>query len=422
MKRLYLLPLLLLLLSLPSCKDDTDDPAPVQEPEVPVSEPEVKEVNFDFRYDPLPKGTENIELIVSQKDSVVLLDTLISARTNHKLMVKSADTKFDVTTILADPATDTYTMRTYVQVNLDKWHIVEGLSYLVRSKAEPATIYYTNLPDYSNLPKGRWTFTGEQTFEWGAQYSSGEMTLHYERLLPRDMAYMMIERIGKYTLTEVTSAETYVDFSKAKPTATQKHVAPEGATRFSSTIFGYPKAGDYNKLMVLQITSTPTEHKLQFPPTGIEEFELRQFYVSSDGYSHIYSTVVSSIPAEADYFLPASDFTLVKTDFNDFQISFGQDKPSTYTTEWFYESTNLNVNWQIFLSPEETAFNPQGFLERLSPASLKDKDLSGLSLKQVISRTADNYDHQSMHDYLNNPEAFLKIEQRRYRQIIKHLK
>lgn len=413
MKKLYLLPLLLFI-SLSSCNDETDYPIP--RPEVPVSEPEVKEVSFDFRYDPLPEGTENIELIVSQKDNVVLLDTLISARTNHKLMVKSSDTKFDVTTIFSDPATDKYTIRTYVQVNPDNWHIVEGITHLVRGETEPATIYYTNLPE------GKWTFTGEQTFEWGGKYDDGEMILHYDRLLPREMTYMMIERIGKYILAEVTSAETHVDFSNAKPTATQKHVAPEGATRYSSGVLGYPKAGDYNKFMLLYLTSAPAEHNLQYPPTGIEEFELNQFYVSSDGYSHNYFTVGPTIPAEADYFLPASDFTLVKSDFNDFQISFGQDKPSTYTMEWDYESTNLNANWQIFLSPEETAFNPQEYIERLNSASLKDKDLSGLSLTRVVSRTAENYNHQSMHDYLNNPEAFMRKEQRQYRLVSKQLK
>lgn len=148
----------------------------------------------------------------------------------------------------------------------------------------------------------------------------------------------------------------------------------------------------------------------------IKEFELSLFYKDAEGYRHTYYHSGASVPTEMP-FIPKSDFTVTKAELNDFQIKFAEDKPTTYTMLW--ESGDLHASWRIFSSPEETAFKPKDFLENLGTVSLEGKSVSGFTIKNLSSYKAEGYNHQSMNDYNNNPEAYLRKDLREYREIRK---
>ncbi|WP_162055955.1 hypothetical protein [Pontibacter pamirensis] len=407
MKKLYLLPLLFLQV-LTSCKDGEDDPTPQLEPQIPS-------VSFNFRLDPQPEGTEEYELVVSQKDGEVLLDTVIAARTEHTLKVKSADTKFDVTTIYSNPADSKHAIRTYVQVNPDNWHIDERISRTVWSETVPATITYANIPYDGDTRFAAKQNTGT-TFSW--PYSTGSLRVSYSRLLPTDLTYLLVPSLGKYIFAEVTSPETHVDFSNAITAEARKYTWPTGVTNRASVLLGYTKAGDYSKTMILYLQNRRPEdtYDVLFPTTVIEEFESILNYTDADGYRHNYVKSGTTVPTEMP-FIPKSDFTVTKSEANDFQIQFAENKPTTYTMLW--ESGELNASWRIFASPEETGFKPEDFLENLSAVFLEGKNLGGFALKNLISQKAEGYSHQSINDYNNTPEAYLRKELREYRGITK---
>jgi len=63
---------------------------------------------------------------VSQKGGKVLLDTLIATSTKHELVVKSLDTKFDVTTVCSFPAYSETEIRTcLVLKSMDSANTIE---------------------------------------------------------------------------------------------------------------------------------------------------------------------------------------------------------------------------------------------------------------------------------------------------------
>lgn len=208
----------------------------------------MKAVSFNFRFDPSPEETEIIELIVSQKDGEVLLDTLIAARKEHALVVKSVDTKFDVTTVYSDPATSKYSMRTYVQVNPDNWHINERIKLIELGETEPATLYYDNIPYWWDMQ-----FATKQNWDYSARDSEqgAGLIVEYDRLLPTDLVYLLLPYIGEYIFTEVTSPKTHVNFLGASKAVKRKYNRPAGVTEFGSFLNGYTKAGDYSKPMKL---------------------------------------------------------------------------------------------------------------------------------------------------------------------------
>jgi hypothetical protein len=407
----YLFPLLLFL-ALSSCKEEKDNPAP---------QVDAKAVSFNFRLDPLPEETKDFELIISQKDGQVLLDTMLQARTKHELKVNSEDTKFNVTTIYSNPATKKYSMRTYVQVNPDNWHIDDGIYIKTEEQPLNTTIYYNNAISSTHNPSDAFVHFGAKQVQLFRFSFHGKNTdavkIEYGRSFETDLAYLLLADQGKYIFAEVTSPEAHVDFSNAGTAIKRKYNRPAGVPPLTSVLFGYTKAGDYSNPITLYLTSrNPEEYDLQFPQTMIEEFELMLSYMEFRGYIHQYWHVGSTVPKEMAL-LPKSDFTVTKSLLNDFQVEFSEDKPSTYDLLWWSRTANLNADWQVFLSPEETAFNMEGFIEKLSAASLKGKTLSDFRLYRVMSQTAKDYTHQSMHDYLNNPQAYLRKELRQYRRI-----
>ncbi|GAA4431363.1 hypothetical protein GCM10023188_18820 [Pontibacter saemangeumensis] len=422
MKKLYLLPLLCFL-TLASCKDDKELPVPQPEPEVPVPgepdpETEAKEVAFSFRYDPRPEGIEDFELILSLNDSIILLDTLIAARTHHNLVVKSDKTKFDVTTVYSDPATGKYTMKTYVQVNPNNWHVKDYRTRTVQGETQVSTVHYSNVTDIK-----RHRFSSEGTNRYEGDFHRDNLTMKYDRLLPSDLTYLLLPNTGKYIFAEAGTEETHVDFSEAITAERHMFNKPPGVDAITAFLWGYAKAGDYSKQLLLYAhTSMPgDDYNLLYPSTVIEEFELGLSYDDAEGSRHSYGYAGTTVPTEVDM-LAKADFTVTRAEFDNFGIEFEEDGPMSYEMMWEPRESDLNAQWYVYLSPEETTFNAKEFLGNLGAELLEGKDTTRFSLSFISSMKAEGYTFQSYHDYLNNQEAYLRKEMRQYRLISKRFR
>ncbi|WP_242917814.1 hypothetical protein [Pontibacter liquoris] len=368
---------ILLLTLLLGC-DTEKESAPVPEPT-----PTTKTFDFSYRYDPDSPEIKEFELAISQKDGKVLLDTLLATGKDHALKVKSKDAKFDFTTIYFNPALGRYSVATYIQVNKNQWHIDETSKPVVRGATEPATIYYSNMPN-----DALYHFESKQPGSWVAIWDTDTQTIKYRRLLPNDLVYMWVPGYKKYMFTEVTSAETYVDFSKANVAEVRKFVRPAGVTNLGVTLFGYTKAGDPNSKLLLYFPFLPSkEYDLQFPSTVIEQFDLYIGYTDAGGYFHSYHHIGQTIPTAMD-FAATSDFTVIKSEIDDFQIQIGKDKPDRYFTFWQAEQDALRAQWYIYFPTDDTALKPKTFLENLKTKSLAGKDLSLFRPKNVYSEKA----------------------------------
>lgn len=378
------------------------------EENTPMPDQTISDFNFSFRYDPVQENVKEYELLVSQKDGKVLLDTLIATRTKHALKVKSNDSKLNVTLITLDEANkNRYAIRTYTQVNPDNWHIIDGFSTVVKDETVNGEIRYTNIPYESRAffrtKQSNWT-----GLSWPKPADNYLIAL-YLRVQPTDLAYLLLPSHGKYMFTEVTSGLMTVDFSNASTSTKRKYNRPSNISKFRTFLYGYPKAGDYTKQQELFMSDhmPSDEYDLQFPSTVIEEFELDVYYTDADGYQHRYNYIGSDVP-ETMPFASKSNFMVNKLDFNDFQVTFTEDKPSTYFTYWISTDANLNASWYIYSSPEETSYNPKQILEDLKPKLLTGKILPPFKLSSVQTHKAKDYTHPTYYDYYGNPEARAK--------------
>ncbi|MFD2247542.1 hypothetical protein [Pontibacter ruber] len=409
--RTKLLASLLFISTLLSCDSEKDTaPAPAPEP--------IKTFGFSFRYDPVPRTIKDYELIVSQKDGSILLDTLVTAGSHHALKVKSNETKFDVTTIIKIPETTNHILKTYVNVNPDKWHIDEGFSTFGSRTTERSELRYYNIPyDRTHIFSSK---QAEGTASSWPNTTDNILFLNFARLLPTDLAYILLVNYEKYLFTEVSSTKMDIDFSGANTALRKKYDRPAGATDFRSFLFGYTKAGDYaNRMLLYNSDRQPSdEYDFLYPSTTIEEFEFNLIYTDAKGYRHSYRNISTLLPSVMN-FAAESDFIVAKQGFNDFEIKFGEDKPSSYLVFWVAKDVTTQAQWYTYSSPDEKNIIPKDFLENLKAKSLAGKNLSTFKLYSVQTEKARGYTHQTLRDYLANPEALRKKEMKQTRLIEK---
>lgn len=408
---------LLLLGTLMACeKDETTinpDPAPGTAPDKAV-----QNYSFNFRYDPAQVNVKEYELILSQKDGEVLLDTLISTRSTHALQVRSGETELDITTIFKNPETGKIYIKSYLQIQPVNWHIDEGFSSIVKGEEGGGRINYTNIPYDS-----KFIFASKQAN--GTASSTPNTTdnlrfVNYNRLLPTDLVYILLLNHEKYMFTEVSSAITDVDFSGAETALKKKYTTPANITKYRSFLYGYDKAGDYSKRLFLYTSDIQPsdDYDVLYPSTVIEEFELNSFYTDAQGFRHAYSYLGAALPEEIG-FAAEADFKVNKSEVNDFQAEFGEDKPSSLLTYWTANQASLEAYWYIYASPEETAYKPQDFLDKLKAQTLAGKNTSAFSLSIVQSQKAEGFSYQALRAYYANPDALRRKELKQSRLIQK---
>lgn len=383
--------------------DKQQDPQPVAE----TSE-------FNFRYDTYPK-VENFELILTQNDGSVLLDTLLASHKNHSISVKSADTKFNVTTLLFDQASGWYDVKTYTQINPSNWHI-NSSGTTTTSQREETKITYTNLPsDDSNM-----NFSSLNSGSWGFMGFGNTFTVDFNRLLPSDKTYLILPNYGKYILTDITTTQKTIDFSEARNTIKTQYNKPAGITNFRASLYGYASGGLSNhRLRLFGGRARPTsEYDLQYPPTSFDLFDLNLYYLDSDKNLHFYIYKgISTVPTEIE-FLGEADFDVTSSEFNDFQITFDTNKPTIYSTLWTStDTTKLKANWKVYASPEDNKFKPRTFLEKLYSKSLADKPLPAFKLVFTASQKAKDRDYQEFLDHLLNPTVRKNDPIKHFREI-----
>ncbi|MFD2247541.1 hypothetical protein [Pontibacter ruber] len=398
------------LLSCDSEKDTAPAPAPAPEP-API-----KTFDFSFRYDTHMEGAKDFELILSQEDGKVVLDTLIAFNTDHKLRIKSGDTKYDLTTVLFNAPNNSYWVETYVQVNPDKWHLrysmTSNTSPIEREKAE---VTYTNIPNDKDM-----YFWSKGSTGYMATWNAGTLKFaNYTRSLPTDLAYIILPNYGKYMFTELTSNKTTVDFTEAGNTGKRKYTKPAGITNFRTYLYGYTKEDEKTKQnLYSSLISLSNEYDLHFPPTGIEVYDLEVTYTDAGSYLHSYKYYGNQIPTEID-FAPTSDFSVSTSGFEDFTVTFTDDKPSIYNMYWAATDASFDARWNVYSSPEKSSFKPKAFLEGLKSKTLEGKNVSAFKLSYVRSQKMKDHSYQAILDIMANPALSLYKEVKQSRIIRK---
>ncbi|SFH08195.1 hypothetical protein [Pontibacter chinhatensis] len=405
--RTKLLASFLFISTLLSCGPDKEStPVPTPEP--------VKTFDFSFRYDTYLKA-KDYELILSDKDGKVLLDTLLAVNSNHSLSVKSEDTKHDLTTILLDSTNNICVMETFLQVNPDKWHLnFSPTTSSTSFKHEKAEIIYTSVPYDRNFHfRTKYRFGSGYTASWPG---NNFVIKDFDRAVPTDLAYILLPSHGLYLFTELTSSQTTADFSEAGKTEKRKYKKPSNVTDYKTNLVGFTKAGDPDSRLDLYWSNfyPSEEYDLQFPPTGIEEFDLGVSYEDADGYFHNYHYSGKQIPTEID-FSTTSDFTVSKSEFDDFMISFTTDKPDIYNSHWVAIDPSHTVNWIVYGSSDVTSYRLKTFLEGLKSKKFAGLDLPQLELLTVSTLKFKNHTYQ---EYLNikanaSLSSYNKVEQSR---------
>ncbi|MER2998455.1 hypothetical protein [Pontibacter populi] len=404
--RKLILSSLLFIVTLSSCETEKDE----------LPQPSSHDYDINFQYDTPSKDIKDIELILSQENGTILLDTILASTKKHSLKVRTTDTKIYLTTIHYNASSNEYFIRTYVKVKAPTdWHIDEFADpSTATSQYERAKIIYNNLPPYDAGFHYMTRDPGSTRTSW----SGSTLSIDYDKLLPTDVAYLLLPKYGKYILTELTSAQTTIDFSGSSNTIKQKYNRPAGASNYMIFLNGFLTAGNYSKPLNLYwpAIAASNEYDLQYPSKGIAEFDLQVQYTAADNSRHTYLYSGSTVPDDIDL-APKAESSVIKSGYDAFSIAFGQDKPSVYSTLWSFKNPEFNAKWIVYFSPDETNFAPEAFLANLKSQKLQGKVLSPGRLANTFTQKAPGYSYQAFLDYQANPDAQKKKEMKQIRKI-----
>ncbi|RAU83728.1 hypothetical protein [Pontibacter arcticus] len=396
----------------------------------PTPEP-VNQFNITFKAPYL--ATAEFEVLISQQDGKVLLDTLLNAAYDHPLKITSKDAKLNITTITKytdiDPAY--YGISTFMQVDPDTWEITESYdnfygaaSYTHTAQARSKITY--NIPTLNkNFNYYDHYFSATNYPGSGGTYSSDNYDITYQRMLPSSLTYLLLPQRGKYFFKEVTTDNVRVEESEAKDVTKHNFILPEKFTVNSVYLDGYQKAGIYQDPLKIYHTvmvnifyppaEKPSLPHLMYPEKIFEEYELLTTLGDADKNAYSYYSVVKNIPADLS-FISKPNYNIVSKAFNNFKIEFSKEKPTYYALHLLTDAKVLHSNWLVQLPAEMTSFNADNFIKSLNPKLLRDKNLNSFNIKTVIIADATGYGYQDFFGYVFDSE---ELQKKKIRQFLK---
>jgi hypothetical protein len=355
-------------------------------------------VPVSFLYHPHIPGIQSFELIVSNLDGSLILDTMELTDLHVRFSLRSRGQRVNVTVIHYDDASFQYTANSFLGVDPSKWNTVtDQVSYYSPVYAPPytsATIHYLNAPTgdpyfiNSSYPSGPVINPGSGTIDVSYARHSGVYN------------YLLIPSLGLYNFyMPKTDADT-VDLSGMDTAVSMNFTKPSGYKLIFSNLNGYMDTSNF--LNYLWLYCNPliySGYDLEYPQKMVQKYEFYGQWLSTNKDQNEYYSFSNSIPASIP-FVDDSYFQLGSVDPDSFSVQFPGGNPSYYRTQW----TSSNVTWNLYASPGTTLLHPMSFLTGLRSRLLHSADLSGLGHPAFSFELAQGLDYDGYLNYIFMPD------------------
>ncbi|WP_162426840.1 hypothetical protein [Pontibacter pudoricolor] len=382
---------------------------------------------------PAPSITE-YEVLISQQDGKLLLDTLLSSSVPvHTLQVKSEQQKINITTVTKytdiDPAY--FVVNSFIQVDPNNWQISDAFenfdlekTYSSSTKSRSVIRYTLPVDNTVSEPYNGKYFAATNNYGFSSIQSSGVLSVNYDRTMPSSMTYLLLPELGKYFFKEVSSGDVIVDQAEAGNVVKHNFILPQSFTFHSVNLFAYQQADSYTDPLELYNTGSirsnypnfdKPSHHLMYPSQIFKEYELRVGLVDENQNLYLFYNIVKDIPTDLNS-VTKPNYSIVNKTFKNFSIEFPKEKPTYYSLILTSERSKLYSTWLVQLPADITSFNAEEFLYNLSPKLLKNEDLSTFSPNRISLTSAAGYNYQDFFTYVFSPE---KLKERKLKQYVR---
>jgi len=388
MKRLSASALFLTVL-LFSCKKDND----------PTPPPPVGSMNINLLIAP---NTLNEEIIISESNGKVLLDTVARIKTSLVATLRTNETLLDFTDIGYDTASDRYIITTYKGVDPSRWVSMFRTDYAIPIDPLPsrrAAMYYKNVPpvSFAYLRLSDFISSGSDSWVTGP----GTLSLKYTQHGSNNYLYTLFPLSGLYNFHIPQGLDDTIDLAHIDTAVMLNFNKASDYTMQPTNLFGFMDTTDFSKIVWLWSGPSTTSGlpDVEYPKKLVQKYELFASATNNNrGYAQYYS-YADSVPSTLP-FPDESFYSLSASQYNNFSVSFHGAHPSYYSTIW---NQSNKINWRIFASPDSTSLNPQKLLSSLNSITLRGKDVSNLALTSFQFENVKGMDYAGFFTYEHDP-------------------
>jgi hypothetical protein len=337
---------------------------------------------------PNDQGSQTFELIVSQPNGVILLDSVASINIPVIATLHTNDSLVDVTTVRFIQGSNNYGVNVFKGVNAATLSTTALGSYKLQTQVgttAPANIAYTNVPSgiYSGAGSLNNTlFTNFPGNEFTGLNLSGNILQVYYNQSAGNYAYLLMPTVGLYNLHMPTSTADTVDLTNMDTalSLTFNRTYPFTVVQAGSSFIGIPDTTNLNQIIGFSSIFQPYSRSgvdFEYPKVTVEMYEL---YVAAEdstgdyGYYYYGSNIPTTLP-----FPRASDFLITSKQASGFSVSFPGTMPSYYRTQW----NSASVIMSIYASADSGSQKPLTWLTGLHSSLLESVSYSGLTLSQI---------------------------------------
>jgi hypothetical protein len=405
MKSAIYLFILSILMSFLACKKSDVTP--------PNNTPPTGTMQINLTY-PNDDGTQTFELIISQSNGVILLDTVAALNTPVIATLHTNDNLVDLTTVRFITGTNKYTVSVFKGVNASTITTAWLGSYKLQTHigtTTPAKIIYTNVPGgiYSGAASLNNTlFTNFPGNEFTAlSLTAGNiLQVDYDQSAG-NYAYLLLPSAGLYNLHMPASPADTVDLTNMDTALSLTFTRPYPFTvvQAGSSFIGIPDTTNLNQIIgfssIFQPYSRPGVD-FEYPKVTVEKYELYVAAVDSTGdYGYYYygSNIPTTLPLAK-----ASDFSIASNQASGFSVSFPGTAPSYYLTQW----NSANVTLYMYASPDSGSFKPLSWLTSLHSSLLQSVGYADLKFARMEIDDIPGMNYPTCLAYTTNPAAIAR--------------
>jgi hypothetical protein len=321
------------------------------------------------------------ELIISEPDGRILLDTVTSAGVKIGTTLHTFAKLVDLTQVYFSPlGSPQYTLTTYKAVNPstlatpDAGDIISSTK--LKAPAVNARMVYTNIPapaqtlfEFNDNPN-LYIITGLTT---PAQSAIAD----YQQI-PGNYAYFLLPHQNLYNLHIPKGINDTVDCAHIDTATEVTLTTPPEYYFLGWHLFGVMDTIDLTRTIgfdILQGVLPPTTTQVQYPGKFVKKFQLFttwEAFGTDIVNTYNYSDTVPynlKLPQRGTYYLnnyQKDNFSLLLFKIN----------PAYYSTTW----NGTNFSWKLFASPDSTNLNPLGLLTVQRSQLLKYTDLTSMKI------------------------------------------
>jgi hypothetical protein len=364
--------------------------------------------SFNLVFSPLTSDIVNpakVELIITDKENGILLDTILDKYVQHTINYKSPEEKINLTYI--EKTTTIDFIVTYFDFSPMDWAISSVKTKFnypcgdppQEEESEASTLRLINGPVAAyNLEV---TSGGYSSVGW-----SDDLTVDYQRRISGEYFYYAADN-KQFFLGKLTSSDTTISLDQTQDlTELNYHFNVDYPLKiFFGSITAFPEVENRYKSLIVYANydNLFEDDEIYYPQSTI----IKNYYttitsIDENRNEHLFFLSADHVPDQLDM-IDKSDIIVTNTSLSEFSLDFSNLHPSYYSTVF----KNDSVNVIQFLPPEINTYSPDSLISAIKNSSfLLGENLDNLTLSQLVIELADTLDYPDFITRVNHIDPY----------------